>query len=486
MRARLLLLARSPAGFLTLALVLGGCAGTSTPFDDFQRPSGGAMPTVVLPNAVAGDAAARGEVGAGRRGQQAATVTLTAAQQAAIQARRRQEAERLYGTACRYEAINPAAAADVYKEVVEYYPEFEFSAEARFRQGRSLYRSGQYSDAFDAFRDYMLIAPVNPHLADVEQMLYRCGVGSLRSPKGLFGIFKSDETALSTLEYVAETFPAGDYADDALLVLGDYYRAEEDYPPAALQYRELLLRYPDSEWSFKARLNLAETYVARDRGDPYDAGFVDLDPREPVDEQTLVFGGPVRSALELGLEQYDIFLERMEADPARAAEYRCEIEYVQRKRQEIREKLAGKAYYRAEWYRNSGCMMSAVTYYRQAASYENTQASRLAMQQLAVLEPRLAPSERGGPCGVPLAPCPPAAGAAPLGPVPVPVRGPARAPTPRAPAPVAPTATSVPTPPAPVVPAVRVAPPSSPASPANLAPSTPGALPPPRVSTPIR
>ena len=379
---------RRPLGLLLAGWLLAGCAGTSTPFDGMRSPSRGGMPTVILPNATAGDAAARGEPGAGGSGAQGAQTPLSAAQQQAILTRRREEARRLYTQACQLESSNPAAAADLYKTVVEYYPEFEFSAEARFRQGRSLYRAAEYLDAFDAFRDYMLIAPVNPHLADVEEMVYRCGVGYLRSGKGFLGFFKSDEQALNALEYVAETFPAGNYADDALLMLGDYYRAEQDYPPAALQYRELLLRYPDSEWSFKARLNLAATYVARDRGDPYDAGFVELDPREPVDEQTLVFGGPVRSALELGLEQYEIFLERMEADPARAAEYRCEIEHARSQVRDIREKLAGKAYYRAEWYRDRGCLMSALTYYRQAASFQGTQAARLAQQQLRVLESR--------------------------------------------------------------------------------------------------
>ena len=81
-------------------------------------------------------------------------------------------------------------------------------------------------------------------------------------------------------------------------------------------------------------------------------------PREPVDEQTMVFGGPVRSALELGLEQYDIFLERMEADPARAAEYCQEGAIARQRRDQARERIRPVILTLDRW----GVSPQAVTY----------------------------------------------------------------------------------------------------------------------------
>ncbi len=369
-------------------LCLSACAGTTTPFDDVtgRRQGGDArMPSVPIPNATAGDAAARGEAGAGGPG--VAAPPASQEQLRALARSRLQAAERAWDQAVRIEPANPSAAARLFETVVTRYPEYERAAEARFRQGKALYEGREYTDAIDALKKYMLIAPVNPHLAEVEEMLYESGRRTINRGKGPFGLFGSDAAGIAALEFVAETFPAGNYPDDALLALGNYYGHDEDYQTASLHFRELLIRYPDSEWSFRARIALADTYLARDAGTPYNAGFVMLDPREPVPAELAIQAGPVKQGVMLALEEYETFLARMDADPARRAEYADEIAYARRRAQEARERIASKLLDRADWYQRRGDMTGAITYWRLASGWTTTSAGRAAAARLGAALP---------------------------------------------------------------------------------------------------
>ena len=458
------------ASLLALGLALSSCAGTTS-----SIPLEGIGQDVVdIPNAPAGDARARG---AAAPAQQQEQRQYSSAELQRIATQRIQAANALWSRAEQIEPTNPEAAADLFEDIVDDYPETERAAESKFRQGRALYKAREYDDASQALQLYMRIAPVNPHLAEVEEIVYECGKAGLASNHGLFSIFKSDDAALESLQFVAQTFPAGSYADDALLALGDYMRRDEDYASAALHYKELLLRYPDSEWSFQARLRLGDSYLARDQGPPYHAGFVDVDPREGIPAEQAKMIAPVTSAVELAMEQYATYLERMDADPARRAEYGADVAYARRRLQECRERLAGKDLHRANWY--SGCSerAGAISYWRQAAAWPDTRAGQMAQAQL--------DAEARRPQGRPPVTRPPVT-QPPVPPQPV-RRAPAMPPVQRTfPSPGTPPP---PPPPTTVPDATRAAPagprprvvttPPQPAQP--LAPPAPGALPPPVV-----
>jgi hypothetical protein len=195
----------------------------------------------------------------------------------------------------------------------------------------------------------MRVAPVNPHLAEVERMLFEAGRNVLLEARGLAGVFRSKKRGFDALNFVADHFPAGRYPDDALLAIGDEYVREGDFEAAALQYQELLLRFPDSEWSFAARLKLGDAHLARDQGAAYHAGYVDLDPRGRTDD-AYKQSRPVRSCVAAALEQYEVFLERVSADPARRAEYASQVAYAQGKASECRRRLADKERRTAAYY----------------------------------------------------------------------------------------------------------------------------------------
>ncbi len=228
----------------------------------------------------------------------------------------------------------------------------------------------------------MRLAPVNPHLAEVEEYLYESGVRYVEPPQALLRRLRRRPGGRGRPELRVRDVHRGQYADDALLALGDYFRKEGEWMAAVLHYKELLLRYPDCEWSFKARLRLADTYFCRDQGVPYNAGYVVLDPREPVPEAALIMGGPIESALELALEQYEIYIERMDADPARKAEYAQEVEYARCQRQKCREAIAAKDLDRGDWYRARGDRCAAIGSWRGAAWWSDTRAGQTAAARI--------------------------------------------------------------------------------------------------------
>ena len=370
------------------ALALAGlCACTGTDVPDLLASPLGTPSTLRVPNAVSG-----GDPGGNRPVEEGPKVATTPEEVAALRA----EAQALYARAGSTQ--DPEDAGDLYGDLADDYPESPNAAEARYRQGEAYFRAGEFRSAVQILAQYMDIAPVNPHLADVERMIYESGIALLRPRTGIDSIIYTNETGIRALEYVTASFPVGEYADDALLRLAQYYQAEEDWPSAVLHYKELLVRYPDSEWSFRARLALGDCYLQRDQGTPYHAGFVDLDPRETYPtEQARLLGADVRSSPRKALEQYDAFLERIALDPARRSEYAAEVAYATRMRASVREALAKKDLEVGRWYRGQNDRRGARTYLTYAAQYTDTPSGRSAARELAGVGGPMPLPQGGGP-----------------------------------------------------------------------------------------
>ena len=223
---------------LGFALVLGACSNVDTPeLPEFMQGGGGSLgaPEVDLPGAytASGDGTPRGQADPD-------APPPNEAQLRAMFEQRNRQATVLWNRA--EAARSDGAKADIYETIADDFPEYPRAADARYRQGLHLYRARDYTASFEALRSYMAIAPVNPNIPQVEEMMYRSGVARLRSRGGLFSIFQDDGDALDSLRYVAMTFPAGEYPDDALLTIGRYYQRDpEELQRAMLYFKELLL-----------------------------------------------------------------------------------------------------------------------------------------------------------------------------------------------------------------------------------------------------
>jgi len=383
-------------------------------------------------------------------------------------------------------------AADTYRKLATDHKDSPRAEEARWRSAVKYFEAGEWSDALSALDAYTKDFPVNPHLADAERMMYDASLRHYdESSSGLGRIFKSNQASFDTLASIVDRFPHGQYADDALLMLGEYYRRKEDYATAALQYRNLLIRYPDSAWSFQARLRLGDVYLARDQGSPYHAGYVDLDPREPLSPQASA-SRPVRSCLEAALAEYEAFLERIDADPARRAEYASDVAYARERAADCRRRLAEKDRAVAGFYGSRGQATAADAYNRFAGNVEagrpwssgltTPPSTSVAPSRPLNVPPSVPP--RGAPPTAPRA-APPTPSPPPT--VPPPPRAtpppPPRSVAPPVAPPVVPPMPPPPPPPPPrrVAPLIVSLPPSVTAPPSGVPPTpTPGLLPPPR------
>lgn len=381
---------------------------------------------------------------------------------------------------------DPEDAADDYRKLATDHKDSPRAEEARWRAAVKYFEAGEWSQCLAALDIYTKDFPVNPHLADAERMTYDAALRHYdEAHTGLSRIFKSDQASFDALASIVDRFPQGQYPDDALLTLGELYRRKEDYAVAALQYRNLLIRYPDSEWSFQARLRLGDVYLARDQGAPYHAGYVDLDPREPTNPAASA-SRPVRSCVEAALVEYETFLERIAADPARRAEYASDVSYAQERVAECRRRLAEKDRAIAGFYGARGQGTAANAYERFAGNVEGGKAWSDGLSSPPA--PRTTPPAATGPVSPPVVSPPVVAPPVVRPPVAPPVVPPPVTPPPVTPPVVRPPVIVPPTAPPPMPappppPPPRVLPPAVTSSPATGPAPTPGALPPPRRSS---
>ena len=289
-----------------------------------------------------------------REGTDREARALTSEEAAAARVERRVRAEALWREAAATQ--DAERAEEIYAEIAEDYPDYNRAAQARYRQGVAAFRQQDYAVAFDALKAYMRIAPVSRHQKTIERMIFEGGARTIgQEREGLLSIFGTDDRAIDMLTFVAQNFPTGAYPDDALYLLGRHYQEEDEHDIAALTYKDLLQRYPTSEWSYMARLALGDTYLERDQGEPYHAGFVDRDPREKLpNEQAKAFLGPVKSGLVLALEQFETFIRGVGRDPRRRVEYASHLRYAQQRARQIRTSLSQKDARTSRWYAAQG------------------------------------------------------------------------------------------------------------------------------------
>lgn len=461
--------------------------------------SRGADPRVPLevPNAVSG-----GTRGGGRP-DSPSTERMRASEEAAqaekdrkaadAQALKLAEAERLWASGVAKADRDPGDAADDFKKLADDHPGDARADEARFRSAVSYQADEDWNAVVAALMQYMKDFPVNPHLRDVERMLYDASLRVIAGAKGFSGVFKSDKKGFDGLKAIPERFPEGEFADDALLALGDAYVEKDDAVDAALAYRQILLSYPQSELAPRARLRLGDTYLSRDQGDAYHAGYVDVDPRGSRSPQALA-NRPVVSCVETALATYREF---MAEDRARASA--DDVAYAQSRIDECRARIAGKDRSIASFYASRGDALGAQTYARLAddALAGRTKAEGWAPEPN-VWTPATPPEPDATPPSVPpvratppptVTPAvpPPAVSPStvppprPTPPPPTPVPpSPPRVPPPYVPPPAAPPPRVPPTIPPPSIPPPYVPMTAPPAPPSHPPAFPPGSLPPPR------
>src|SRR5262245_34516019 len=91
-----------------------------------------------------------------------------------------QKAGMLWNQALSLEGRDADDAADAYQSLAVDYPGNPRADESSYREAILRYRMYDWNGTQRALIEYMRVAPVNPHLPEVERMLYEAGVNILR------------------------------------------------------------------------------------------------------------------------------------------------------------------------------------------------------------------------------------------------------------------------------------------------------------------
>jgi len=168
-------------------------------------------------------------------------------------------------------------ARTLLRKVAAEKPPSPSSAEAAFLVGESYYRQRRYGKALAAYRKYVQEHPISEHLATAESRIFEIAVlyleGKIRS---FLGLIAHRGRGVDALEFLLESFPRGTRAPDAQRLLADRHFRAGRWEAAALEYRELLQRFPDSEWRPLAQFRLGMCYYRQIRGAAY--ALVHLEP----------------------------------------------------------------------------------------------------------------------------------------------------------------------------------------------------------------
>ena len=224
-------------------------------------------------------------------------------------------------------------------------------AEAAFLAGEADFALGNHGRAFERYRYVLENAPWSEHAAVIEDRLYAIGEAFFLSDEysGWFGDRGRGVAALETLQ---AHFRTSDRADDALMLVGDYFASEHEYPEAALSYLRLVDTYPDSEWAERCLWLAGHCRLTYAQGPKYDRNDL-LRAREVLQRS-------------IATHPRGVAVQEAKADLAS-----CE------------EQLAAAELYVAEFYRGRGNAMGEVMRLANAALlYPRTEGGQVASARL--------------------------------------------------------------------------------------------------------
>lgn len=136
--------------------------------------------------------------------------------------------------------------------------------------GRAWMGLGQPWEAYLALRDFADHHPHSELREQVAALLYQAG-HDLATSGGGFLFFWSDRRGGRTcLQHLTTRYPDSQYLADALRMLGEMAMEDGEYDTARDDFREILVRRPDSEWAPLARFRFAMSLFASLRGPEYD------------------------------------------------------------------------------------------------------------------------------------------------------------------------------------------------------------------------
>ena len=141
----------------------------------------------------------------------------------------------------------------------------------------------QQDDPWEAYLALREFADNHPHSElrpEAIALEFEAGSRLAKSDRGFWFFWSDKRGAKSCLEHLTTRYPNCPQFPEAMHLLGTLAIEKKDYMLAEERYRELLRRYPDSEWAPLARYQFAMSIYLSLRGPDYDLDRMEAAARE--------------------------------------------------------------------------------------------------------------------------------------------------------------------------------------------------------------
>lgn len=179
----------------------------------------------------------------------------------------------------------------------------------------ALFLTGEVWDAYTVTERFPERFPHSERRATIAELEWRIGQALAKSGRSFLFFYSERRGARSVLEHLITRHPDSARVPDALRLLGDMAFEDQQYLLAQERFRDLMRRYPESEWVVYARFRFAMSIVAGLQGPDYD-----LDQMEHASRE-------LRDFLAAAPENPD-FVAEAAAALARLREWRAERHYA--------------------------------------------------------------------------------------------------------------------------------------------------------------
>ncbi|MFH1478673.1 MAG: outer membrane protein assembly factor BamD [Candidatus Omnitrophota bacterium] len=254
-----------------------------------------------------------------------------------------------------YKEKNYKGALREFKKLLKYYPLSKQAPTAQYYLGRVMQDTG---NVYDAFKAYQKVIDLYPHTEFVDEVIERqfnIGLEFFSGRKyNVLGPLKvpAKDKAIEIFKMVFENAPYGKYADISIFNAGISYKDIEDYQNAIIMFKDLIDKYPNSEYVDKARYYLAES-----------SRLVSLNP--DYDQTSTV----------VAREEFKDFIKKYPESPLSK-----DAKSIVSK---LEDKEAESIYNTAKFYESRHKPESAMIYYQDLAqNYPNTKWADLARERL--------------------------------------------------------------------------------------------------------
>ncbi|MFW6066367.1 MAG: outer membrane protein assembly factor BamD [Planctomycetota bacterium] len=164
-------------------------------------------------------------------------------------------------------------AVKVAERFLEKYPDNEACEEAMMLAGQAEMDRGRYMNAYDWFDRQIARSPSGPLAGRALHRQYEIADAFLEGKKrrvlGFIPVSARSE-GLSILDRIVSQAPGSELAEKALLRMGDYHEAREEYDEAIDAYDRYVEMFPRGESAAYAMLQAARSRYAMYRGPSFD------------------------------------------------------------------------------------------------------------------------------------------------------------------------------------------------------------------------